>query len=229
MQLGQEIDAGADTVGSLTFRRIRDDIIEGRLRPGERLQLERLKHAYGVGLSTLREILQRLASETLVVAEGQRGFEVAPASPADLRDLGALRLLLESHALALSLAAGDLEWEGRVVAAHHKLAAVERTLLAGDRARTALWIAYDRAFHEALISACGSPALMAVHVSVFDRFVRYHMLAESFRGPPVIEDHRALCQAALDRDVAGATALLESHVESGVAHVLASGRIGGVR
>lgn len=143
-----------------------------------------------------------------------------------MRDLGALRLLLESHAMALSLAAGDLEWEGRVVAAHHKLAAIETRLLAGESSRTPEWIIYDRAFHEALISACGSPSLMAMHTTVFDRFVRYHMLAESFRGKPVADDHQALLKAALARDGKTAQRLLEAHVNKGIEHVMASGRIG---
>ena len=138
----------AETVGDAAFRHIRDDILQGVLRPGDRLTLEKLKLHYAVSVSTLREILTRLAAESLVVAEGQRGFEVAPASETDLRELGELRLLLENHALAASLRAGDLEWEGRVVAAHHKLAAVEKQLLRGDVTRTLEWVAYDRHFHE---------------------------------------------------------------------------------
>ena len=70
-------------------------------------------------------ILNRLTSEGLVLAEGQRGFEVAPVSAANLKELAALRMLLEGHALEQSFAAGDMEWEGRVVAAHHKLARME--------------------------------------------------------------------------------------------------------
>ena len=69
-----------------------------------------------------REILNRLASEGLVLAEGQSGFEVSPVSIANLKEIAALRMLLEGHALEQSFAAGDIEWEGRVVAAHHKLA-----------------------------------------------------------------------------------------------------------
>lgn len=220
------MSASVETIGDATFRKVRNDIIHGVLRPGDRLTLDRLKDHYAVSVSTLREILTRLAGESFVVAEGQRGFEVAPASEADLRDLGALRLLLEIHALELSLALGDLEWEGRVVAAHHKLAAVERQLLAGDGTRTPEWITYDRNFHEALISACGSRSLMAIHTSVFDRFVRYHMLAGSFRGRPVADDHKALLDAALARDAAKARQLLETHVGKGIEHVIDTGRIG---
>jgi len=220
-------DIGAtESIGDTTFRTIRDEIIHGVLRPRDKLTLDRLKQRYEVSVGTLREVLTRLASEAFVVAEGQRGFEVAPASEADMRDLGALRLLLETHAMNLSLAAGDLEWEGRVVAAHHKLAAIEKRLLAGESNRIPEWIIYDRSFHEALISACGSRALMAMHTTVFGRFVRYHMLAESFRGKPVADDHQALLAAALARDAKTAQRLLEAHVNKGIEHVIASGRIG---
>ncbi len=129
---------------------------------------------------------------------------MAPATQAGLREIGDLRLVLECHALDLSFAAGDLEWEGRVVAAHHKLAAIERQLLEGNRQRTPEWIAYDWAFHNALISACGSRLLMKTHGSVFDRFLRYHMLAASFRGPAVSKDHEALFKLAMARDAEGA-------------------------
>ena len=65
------------TIGESAYRRIRSDIIFGRLPPRQKLKLERLRDSYGASISTLREILNRLSSESLVVAEGQRGFEVA--------------------------------------------------------------------------------------------------------------------------------------------------------
>lgn len=212
-------------VGDIAFRRIRDDIIAGSLPPGRKLKLDALKAQYGASVSTLREILSRLASENLVTAEGQRGFEVAPATADNLREVADLRLLLESHAIGLSLASGDLDWEGRVVAAHHKLNVVETQLLSGEIERTALWVRYDFAFHNALISACGSQTLLALHASVFDRFIRYHMLAASFRGAAVMDDHKALFELAMQRDVDGIVRKLTAHIKSGVDYVLSTGRI----
>lgn len=212
-------------VGDIAFRRIRDDIVSGTLAPGKKLKLDALKAQYGASVSTLREILNRLASENLVMAEGQRGFEVAPASAENLQEVADLRLLLESHALRRSLAAGDLDWEGRLVSAHHKLSVVEAQLLRGEIERTAQWVSYDFAFHNALISACGSRTLLDLHASVFDRFIRYHMLAASFRGSAVMDDHRALFDLAMQRDVDGIIGKLTTHIKSGVDYILGSGRI----
>ena len=184
-----------------------------------------MRAEYGAGISTLRELLSRLAAEGLVLAEGQRGFEVPPVTPAELHGLAELRLLLEMHALARSFVAGDIEWEGRIVAAHHKLELIERRLLAGERADTGPWKRYDWEFHQALISACGSRELMAAHASAFDRYLRYQMIAFCFRGEIAVCEHRALRDCALARDAAGAATVLREHINGCVAFTLASGAI----
>lgn len=215
----------AETVSDIVFRQIRQDIISGTLAPGAKIKLEQAKERYSISVSSLREILSRLTTENLVLAEGQRGFEVSPATRKELEELADLRTVLETHAIGLSFSTGNLEWEGRIVAAHHKLAAAEKKLLAGDASRTIDWVRYDWEFHQAIVSACNSATLVAALSSVFDRFLRYHMLAQSFRGRAVVEDHKLLFELALKRDVEGARSVIRRHIESGVAHVLRSGRI----
>lgn len=219
------LSAPAETVSDVVFRQIRQDIIAGVLAPGAKIKLEQAKERYSISISSLREILSRLTTENLVVAEGQRGFEVSPASRQELGELADLRTVLESHAIGLSFVAGNLEWEGRIVAAYHKLTAAERKLLAGDASRTMDWVRYDWEFHQAIVSACNSATLMATLSSVFDRFLRYHMLARSFRGQAVVDDHKLLFELALKRDIDGARAVVRRHVQSGVEHVLRSGRL----
>ncbi|MGX5847360.1 GntR family transcriptional regulator [Mesorhizobium sp. PL10] len=213
-------NAPGATVSDTTYRHIRADIIFGRLAPGEKLKLDKLKGLYGASVSTLREILNRLSSDGLVVAEGQRGFEVAPVSPEDLKEIAALRLLLECHAMELSFAGGDMDWEGRVVSAHHKLHQMEIRMIGGDRSVTKDWKRYDWEFHQSLISACGSRALMETHAAVFDKYLRYQMISLTFRGQIAADEHKQLLDAALARDVATAQAILRRHVEAGVKHGL---------
>jgi DNA-binding GntR family transcriptional regulator len=211
------------SVGEAAYRRIRSDIVFGRLAPRQRLGLDWMRETYGASISTLRELLSRLASEDLVVAEGQRGFEVAPVSADDLQEIAGLRLLLESHALEQSFAAGGLDWEGGVVSAHHKLAALERSLLAGDTADATLWKRYDWEFHHALITACGSRALLKAHAAAYDRYLRYQMVAVIFRGEIAADEHRKLLEAALARDSTTAREVLRNHIDGCVAQVLERG------
>src|SRR5256884_8277293 len=88
-----------EAVGDDGYRRIRTDIVFGRLRPGQKLRLEGLKEDYGVSVSTLREILNRLAAEGLVLAEGRRGFEGAPISAGKLREVAELPPLVEQECI----------------------------------------------------------------------------------------------------------------------------------
>src|SRR4051812_47636478 len=205
--------ADYDSISEKAYRQIRADIVFGKLNPGEKLRLERLREDYGARVGTLRELLSRLVSEGLVVAEGQRGFEVAPISAENLREIAALRLLLESHALKQSFAGGDMDWEGRVVSAYHKLSAIEKKLLEGERADPEVWKRYDWEFHHALISACGSNALLETHAPVYDKYLRYQMIAGIFRGQIAAHEHRKMRECALSRDRKPVWEALVVHIE----------------
>ncbi len=209
-----------ETVGEIAHRRIRMHIVNGRLKPGEKLKLERMREVYGASVTTLREILNRLAVEELVAAEGQRGFRVAGVSNADLLDLAELRILLETHALRQSMELGDLDWEASVVSKHYKLSAIERVLMRDAQDAVEQWVAADWGFHYATIAACPQPVLARTHASVFDRFARYHMLALNFRGEPVARQHAELRDLVIARKTDAAVDLLTRHIRSGVDHIL---------
>ena len=213
------------SISELAYRRIRSDIVFGRLEPGQKLKLEVLREAYGVSVSTLREILNRLASEAFVEAEGQKGFMVSPVSATNMREVAAMRLLLESHALEQSFAAGDMEWEGRVVAAYHKLAQLERRMLDRDRADPELWKRYDWEFHHALISACGSQVLIDTHAAIYDKYLRYQMVAVVFRGMAAAEEHKILLDCALRREHRKAVEILTRHINACVDFTLDGNRL----
>ncbi|OAN75656.1 GntR family transcriptional regulator [Sulfitobacter sp. EhC04] len=217
-------ERSGDTIGEIAYRRIRSHIVNGQLLPDSKLKLDRMKEIYGASVTTLREILNRLAVEELVTAEGQRGFRVAGVSGAEFRELAALRMLLETHALRASIGQGDIEWEASVVAAHYKLAVAERNHIAGNEGGVDQWVSCDWGFHYATIAACGQPVLMKTHASIFDRFVRYHMLAMNFRGQGVVDDHNALRDLVIERNADGAVTLLQRHIQSGFDHVMSTGR-----
>ncbi len=205
--------ADSETVGEAAYRRIRSDIVLGRLTPGRRLPLERMKETYGTSVSTLRELFNRLSTEGLLVAEGSRGFQVSAVSATNLREVAAMRQLLERHGLKESFERGDLDWEGRVVAAHHKLATMEKRMAANDPYPAQTWRQYDWAFHVALISACGSDLLLETYTAICDKYLRYQMIAAVFRGQVAADEHRVLLECALARDWQRAQQTLTTHVE----------------
>ncbi|MDZ4095898.1 MAG: GntR family transcriptional regulator [Paracoccaceae bacterium] len=220
------LDEQTDTAGESTYRLVRHDIIYGKLAPGTRLRLEQLKTAYSASINTLREILQRLSAEGFVVSKGQRGFEVAPVTQEEFSELAELRELIEGNAMTHSLRRGDLDWEGRVVGAHHKLARMERRMMQGHQADAERWKRYDREFHHALISACGSEELIDAHSRIFDQYLRYQVVAVIFRGEVAASEHADLLSCALDRDADRANAILHRHISACVHHTLENNLLG---
>ena len=210
------------TVGSNTYENIKRDIIFGTLEPGSKLKLDALKAKYAASISTLRETLNRLASEGFVSAEEQRGFFVTPVSKDDLIEVANLRILIECHALKESVENGDTDWEGDLVAAYHKLHLMEQRMLSGDYSGKEAWKRYDWEFHQALIQACNSRNLLAVHSIIYDKYLRYQMLVLTYRGAEAVAEHKAMFDAALARDAAGAQKSLEDHIRSGLEHTLAA-------
>ena len=207
------------------YARILEAITDRTLLPGQRIRQNELAEKLGVSRQPVSHALHLLHRQGLITESGRRGFEVAPVSAVNLRELAELRLLLETHAMRVSFANADVEWEGRVVSAHHKLASTDRLMEKG-LGELEKWKRYDGEFHQALISNCGSRTLMETHALVFDKYFRYQMVSFSYRGSEPAEQHKALLDAALKRDAEGAVATLLVHVNNCVADALAKGLAG---
>lgn len=195
------------------YVRLRQDLLDGGFEPESRLRVEHLRDRYALGATPLREALSRLSAEGLVQLEGQRGFRVPPVSLDELDDITDMRALLEVHAVARSIEAGDDAWEGRVVGAYHRLAKTEN-VRRGIVAPFVEWEARNREFHDALISACASRWLRQFRGTLYAHHERYRKLAVEAHSPRrnVAREHRAIFEAALDRDVARASELVSAHV-----------------
>ena len=88
-----------------------------------------------------------------------------------------------------------------------------------------LWKRYDWEFHHALISACGSQVLLDTHSAIYDKYLRYQMVAVIFRGKIAADEHQLLLDYALKRSVEPAVAVLTTHVNACVDHTLDGGRL----
>ena len=209
-----------NTISSITYDVIKKDIIFGKLKPSTKLKLDNLKNSYNASLSTIRETLNRLASEGFVKAEEQRGFFVNSFSQDDLIEIANLRVLLECHALELSIKNGDTDWEGNLVASHHKLHLLEKETQKDYKKNREEWKKYDWGFHLALVSNCKSKNLLNLHSILYDKYIRYQMAVTEYRGKEAEEEHKIIFEAALKRDTKLATETLEKHILKGLDHTL---------
>lgn len=195
---------------------LKDQLVAGKYIQGSRLRADRLRHHFNCSASALREVFLRLAAEGFLEAIPQRGFRVPRTSPLTRNDLVMVRIMLEQQGVRLSVVNGDVDWEARIVSSHHKLARVEEALNNAQKRVHLLseWNAAELDFHQALISACGSPLLMQTHENICHRF-RMHLLSDDtlygFRDIN-IDEHREIMEAALARDAEKCCQKLATHI-----------------
>lgn len=192
----------AKTLADEAYQRIREDIIHGAFVPNQKLQPDVLRERYDIGLSPVREALSRLALDGLAVAEGQRGFFVAPVSKGELLDIADLRIRFAVLAVERSLKIGDDKWENRVVTTYYQLNKIEKQLERDPATYADEWERRNRAFHLALESGCNSPWLIHFCEMLYDQLERYRRLFVSYPSidPSIYDEHRAIMECALSRD-----------------------------
>lgn len=205
------------TLAGKTAKRLREDIIRNRFRPGERLTIEKLAGHYDVGTSPLREALFQVAGDGLVRVEDHKGFVVAPLDLGEMLDVSSLRAYLEINALQRSIEHGDDAWEAAILTAAHRLTKAETRLVGakGDDLLSAQdeWEQRHREFHFALCSACGSPWLLHFFDALYDQLERYrrHLWRYEERARGADDQHEQIKNAALARDAEKAVELLTEH------------------
>ena len=209
---GVRLDTG-ETLAQAAYRALRIDIIRGARPPGERLRIEKLKTLYEVGPTPLREALQMLATDQLVIAEGNRGFTVAPLDPVEFEDLNIARTAIELSAIRLSIAKGDAEWESKVVAASYLMQKQDMVLMQTTSAVPDAWEAANTAFHSAMVAACGSRWLLKLRNSLYDQCARYRRASVHQRQGQrdLNAEHQAISEAVLSRDADRACDLTARH------------------
>jgi DNA-binding GntR family transcriptional regulator len=205
---------GERSLSAEVYRRIRHEIFNGTLRPGERLQPGILSDSYDTSTTVVREALTLLAGERLVTSTSGKGFFVPEILYEELRDTVMIRIHLESLAVKLSIERGGVDWESGVLTAHHRLARTPRRTAEDPDHASEEWSKQHRAFHEKLISGCGSPILINLCGQLQSATELYRIWA----GPSpltanrdVEAEHQAIMQAALDGDTGLTVSLLADH------------------
>ena len=210
-------DLQGATRASMVFERLREDILEGRLAPGEKLRIEALETRYEVGASPIREALNRLISVRLVEQFERRGFRVAALSRDDLLDLVRARRLLNEVVVRESLVHGDQAWEDELVLSYHRMWRCPMTLAEGQTNRE--WEVLHRRFHAALIAACPSKWLTDFHELLFDASDRYRRLNVRERDlAHTRTEHREIMEAAVSRDAPLAVQRLNDSIDTLLSH-----------
>jgi GntR family carbon starvation induced transcriptional regulator len=212
----------SSTIATSVQNRLRKDILDLTLKPGQTLRFDWLRQHYKVSLSPLREALMRLIAEGLVLLEDHRGFRVAPVSTEHLLDLTMVRSETEALAIRLAIEKGDEFWESFVLASYNTLAKYP-----GKNGRELFdpeWETRHRTFHYALYAACGSPILLGNIAHYTNQWQRYRLLSGKFmsRRRNIAREHEALKKAVLGRNAAAAQDAIQQHISLSTESILAA-------
>jgi len=208
---------------------IRSELLNGGLRPGQKLKMVELAERFGVSQSVIREALTRLTEQGLLVATPQRGFRVRDLSIEDIAELTETRIQIEALALRLAVERGDLQWETGILAAHHRL---ERTPVTSDDGTVSEdWSGHHRDFHQALLTGCSNRRLESVANSLRDSaelYRRWYWVLTDDHQRDLAREHRQLKDLALARDADRAIEVLTEHIDRAPSLLIAYAREHGV-
>jgi GntR family carbon starvation induced transcriptional regulator len=203
----------SETHVSIITKELRQDIISGQLPPGGKLKVRQLAERFGVGLSPIRESLNRLSREWLVHHNELRGFSVSPVTEQDLDELIKARCWLNERALRESIAHGDIAWEENVLLSYHRLSRLPFRDPTGSNKWNPAWEAAHRVFHRSLISGCGSHWVVDICDQLFDVADVYrHISRAATTEPDRGDEHRPIMEATIARKADEAVELLTAHV-----------------
>ena len=198
-----------DTLNSLT-----SDIIKGKYLPREKLRIETLAELYQIGKSSIREALSQLIDKDLVNWDNQKGFFVSDISIDDLADIYQAIAKIEMLCVEMAIKKGDDYWEANVLATSHRLTRSD----ASSQIDADEWQSRHLAFHGALVSGCMSPRLFQIRHTLYEKSTRYRNLwlkeivTKTNRDDVNQKEHAELTDLALNRDIEGATRLIEKHI-----------------
>ncbi len=193
----------------VVFETLRDAIIQGRLRPGERLMEIQLAEEMGVSRTPVREALRKLELEGLIVMIPRKGAYVAGISVKDIVDVFEVRAALES--LAAGLAAERIT--------DQELEELERALVQISEASGSnldAVVQTDTNFHEIIYRASRNQRLTQLITNLQEQIQRFRTtsLAQPGRTKTAIEEHRKIVEAISERNVELAQALAREHIEN---------------
>lgn len=200
---------GREPLGAVRERvlaTLRQEIIAGRLRPGDRLVERELAERFGVSRVPVREAIRSLVAEGFVLFETPRRTVVRRLTPTDVAELFELREALEVYAAGLAASRATPEGLAELAALLDRAAVATRA----DDAEAITDI--NTAFHDRILAMAGNSLLISVMEPVDGR-LRW-LTRQNEEWPQLLTEHRELYEAVASGDPERARAQALTHVQA---------------
>lgn len=189
---------------------LRQAILTGDLKPGERLMEIHLANKLGVSRTPIREAIRKLELEGLVVMVPRRGAQVAQITEKSMSDVLEVRLALDE--LAVQLACGRIseeqkqELKGACIAFEEAVNTRDAHVIAKQ----------DVAFHDIIFQATGNARLTQMVNNLAEQMYRYRFeyIKDERQHDMLIKEHRRIYESIVKNDVEAAKEAIRIHIEN---------------
>ena len=194
----------------VVFNTLRQAILKGELKPGERLMEIALAERLGVSRTPIREAMRKLEQEGLVVMIPRRGAQVANITEKDLNDVLEVRIALENVAIEKACARMTEEEMRRLWLAAKEF---EHTIAEGNLVKLA---EADVAFHEVIYQASDNKRLIQVLNNMREQIYRYRVeyLKDENNYPTLMKEHKDIVEGLVRKNKMQVTETMHQHVKN---------------
>ena len=194
----------------VVFRTLREAILKGKIKPGERLMEIQLAKKLGVSRTPVREAIRMLELEGLVTMVPRKGAAVAAISEKTLRDVLEVRRALEE--LSVMLACERMTWEQF----DELRAANTRFARAAEGEDITLISKTDEDFHDIIYQSTGNDKLILLLNQLREQMYRYRVehIKMKERRSILIKEHQEIIDALRERNADIAVAVMRKHINN---------------
>ena len=194
----------------VVFKTLRQGILTGELKPGERLMEIHLANKLGVSRTPIREAIRKLELEGLVTMIPRRGAEVAQITEKSMKDVLEVRKVLDNLSVELACDRITEEEKEKLQNACRDFEDAVRT---GDFSMIAKT---DVAFHDIIVTATRNIRLSQMVNNLAEQMYRYRFeyIKDSSQHSRLVQEHEEICQGIIQGDKAKALAAIEAHIDN---------------
>lgn len=194
----------------VVFKTLRQAILTGELKPGERLMEIHLADKLGVSRTPIREAIRQLELEGLVVMVPRKGAHVARITEKSMSDVLEVRLALDKLAVQLACDRITEEQKQKLIDKKNEF---EEAVRLGDTNKIAK---ADVNFHDVIFEASGNMRLGQMVNNLAEQMYRYRFeyIKDVNEHPNLVEEHNKICETIISGDVDGALFAISEHIKN---------------
>lgn len=199
-----------------TYEWLKERIFSGSLAPGRRVSIDAIASEIGVSRTPIRDAINRLSHEGLVVVTPRRGTVVGSLTIKDVEDIYDVRILIEPGAAESVARTASPEFLADLQKIHSEWAQLDPSAIYFDFAKANRYTELDTQFHLRIIAELGNGLLNQIAEQTnIQRRIAPRLYRSNFRGPQQrMTEHQRILDAIVARDGTLARRELEQHLHN---------------